>query len=142
MKFISAIILSFLLLSSSLKVSITYSWYALDVESFIEQLCENKDKPAMQCNGKCFLMKVSKSSTSNPEKPATQIEWEQLVYCEVNSNTEQLAAPIYITTYNSHSLLINSEGNHTRIFRPPELVLLTSQIKLIGLSKAYSIIFT
>lgn len=31
--------------------------YAINYDYIVEKLCENKDKPAMQCNGKCYLTK-------------------------------------------------------------------------------------
>ena len=53
-------LLSTLILYNSLRVTFTYAYYELDPVGFIEKLCENKDKPELQCNGKCHLKKVSK----------------------------------------------------------------------------------
>ena len=43
--------------------------YVSDKESITEKYCENKDKPELQCNGKCHLKKeIAKKVKSNNEK--------------------------------------------------------------------------
>lgn len=32
-------------------------WYEANIDYVAEELCENKDKPEMGCNGKCYLKK-------------------------------------------------------------------------------------
>ena len=34
-----------------------YSYYQLNIDYIIETYCVNKDKPVLQCNGKCHLSK-------------------------------------------------------------------------------------
>ena len=46
-------------------MTLTYAYYNLDTVGFIEKLCENKDKPELQCNGKCHLKKVVENNTNN-----------------------------------------------------------------------------
>ena len=71
---ISSIILSLtltsLILFNSIRVSVTYAYYELDPVGFIERLCENKDQPELQCNGKCHLKKVAERNTENQQEPA------------------------------------------------------------------------
>ena len=44
--------------------------YAANYDYIIENLCENKDKPMLNCNGKCYLAKMlaeeSDKEDSNP----------------------------------------------------------------------------
>ncbi len=74
-------ILSFLLTSiiliNSLNVSLTYAYYNIDTVSFIEKLCENKDKPELECNGKCHLKKVAESNTNNDKEPAKAVNFKE-----------------------------------------------------------------
>ena len=63
-------VLASLILFSSIRVSITYAYYEIDPVGFIQKLCENKDKPELQCNGKCHLKKVAESNTDNKQEPA------------------------------------------------------------------------
>ncbi len=67
---ILSIALSILILFSSFRVTITYAYYELDPIGFIERLCENKDTPELQCNGKCHLKKVAENNSENQQEPA------------------------------------------------------------------------
>lgn len=60
--------LTFVILFNSFHLAITYGYYYIDPVGFIENLCENKDKPALKCNGKCQLKKVAQD-TNNEQKP-------------------------------------------------------------------------
>ncbi|WP_426430195.1 hypothetical protein ACPX19_11735 [Winogradskyella sp. HB-48] len=58
---------------------ITYAYYKLDPVGFIEVLCENKDKPELQCNGKCHLKKVAESQESNEKTPESIVDFKELI---------------------------------------------------------------
>lgn len=78
------------ILGDSLKSSITFIYYELDPIGFIEDLCENKDKPELQCNGKCQLKKITDASSENPENPKSIIDFKQtLLFNEVFTYLEQ-----------------------------------------------------
>lgn len=47
--------------------------YILNYDYIIKELCENKAKPEMSCNGKCHLMKELAKVSEN-ENPASQDE--------------------------------------------------------------------
>lgn len=81
---IVSIILTTLILFSSLRVSLNYAYYELDPVGFIEKLCENKDKPELQCNGKCHLKKVAESSTENQQEPAKSTTLKEITLFVVN----------------------------------------------------------
>ena len=85
---ISSIILSFtltaLILFNSFRVSITYAYYELDPIGFIEKLCENKDKPELQCNGKCQLKKVAEENTDNQQEPTKYTSLKEITLFVVN----------------------------------------------------------
>ena len=66
-------------MSNSMYVSFTYAYYYLDPIDFIERLCENKDKPALQCNGKCQLKKVAESSTKDSSSPTFLLDFQRLL---------------------------------------------------------------
>ncbi|SKB67963.1 hypothetical protein SAMN05660776_2513 [Salegentibacter holothuriorum] len=56
------------MLFNSIKSGFMISFYLVDNPSFTELFCVNKDKPEMECNGKCEISKLSKDSTTK-EKP-------------------------------------------------------------------------
>ena len=71
--------LSTLILFNTLRVSYTFLYYTLDPLTFIENLCVNKDKPELQCNGKCHLKKVSQSS-ENDNEAVKILDYEILLF--------------------------------------------------------------
>lgn len=54
----------------SLRLTVSFIHYALFNDDFTELYCINKDKPKMECNGKCYLNKAfqksNKTSKTNP----------------------------------------------------------------------------
>lgn len=120
MKLFNIVILSLIILSNSVKVSLVYSWYALDVESFIEQLCENKDKPQLQCNGKCYLSKMLDSSSSQDEQRIPVLEWEQLVFFQPEIREDNQIAIAVSERYSFHYLIISTKDYFHFIFHPPQ----------------------
>lgn len=87
-------------------------------------LCENKDKPKMNCNGKCHLMKEL-AKTSEQEKPissnkkvASQ-EHEVLFFQELSSfKTSNLLIGFNAFDSNNYSNLY-SHLDCKSVFRPP-----------------------
>ncbi|WP_073152929.1 hypothetical protein [Mesonia phycicola] len=52
--------------------------YCFNYNYIVETLCVNKDKPSLNCNGKCYLIKQLKSNKSDSKKTNTtqQIQLE------------------------------------------------------------------
>jgi len=97
--FLISLFLSSLILYNTLRVSITYIYYTIDPIGFVEKLCENKDTPEMQCNGKCQLKKVTESSQSSEKTPVQLIDFKDLL--------------LYKESYLSYSIVSFFEKNKT-----------------------------
>ena len=122
MKFLLSILLTLIILGNAIKVSLTYSWYVLDINSFVEQLCENKDKPELQCDGKCYLAKVSEENSSEPQKEKTvKIDKENLLFNTVDLEISYttICSNVHSTNYNY--LNFYTEGFNYSIFHPPRV---------------------
>ncbi|WP_101448307.1 hypothetical protein [Aquimarina sp. MAR_2010_214] len=120
MKYVFSILLSFLLLGNSLQLSIIYGWYYLDIDSFVEQLCENKERPQLQCNGKCYLTKITiEPSNDQKQLPTHFVNWKETFYC---SYLDLSLAPT-AHLYNSQKLIYYqafiTEGVSSNVFHPP-----------------------
>ncbi|MBD0776915.1 hypothetical protein HPE56_03835 [Maribacter sp. ANRC-HE7] len=63
-----------LTLASSLKVAGTLGYYALFTDDFIERYCENKERPELHCDGKCYLAKMLLQE-SNDDNPPINIDF-------------------------------------------------------------------
>lgn len=79
-KLIASLGLVVFVLLNTLKVSIAYSYYEIDPIGFIEKLCENKDRPELKCDGKCFLSMVTQTDEKSDSKPIIPFE-EHTLFC-------------------------------------------------------------
>lgn len=87
-------LLTLTILSNSLRVSFTYAYYYLDTSGFIERLCENKDKPELQCDGKCHLKKVvEEDSGANDDIPFKDINFKEITLFVVDQLAYKLFSP-------------------------------------------------
>lgn len=77
--YIILVFLTSLILFNSTKASLTYAYFELDPIGFIDRLCENKDKPELQCNGKCHLKKVAESQDKQQTTPESIVDFKELI---------------------------------------------------------------
>ncbi|PVW16221.1 hypothetical protein [Marixanthomonas spongiae] len=70
--------------------------YALNYDYIVAFVCENRDKPELECNGTCYLTKELAKEAKDDANPLgnsqTKYEWSQVVYVEPVS-TYTLNAP-------------------------------------------------
>ena len=60
-----------IIVSAIFKQSFFFGYYALFTDNFIETFCVNKDKPELQCDGKCFLSDlIDPKNAETPEIPS------------------------------------------------------------------------
>jgi hypothetical protein len=99
--------------------------YIINYDYISTQLCENKEKPELECNGKCHLKKelANEANKDNPKsnnEKSNTITFEVL-YCEnltdFTFNPLLLMEPKVATQYNCIYFRLNS----TSIFHPPIL---------------------
>lgn len=73
MRIFAVFILSFILLS---KVFFSFGWevyFKLNESRIAKELCENKDKPVLKCNGKCYLAKQLKKAELQEDDQKTPL---------------------------------------------------------------------
>ncbi len=61
--------------------------YAVNYDYIVNFICENRDKPELQCNGTCYLTKElaeeASDADANPlSNNQIKYEWSQVVYVE------------------------------------------------------------
>ena len=98
--------------------------YAVNYNYIVENLCENKDKPTLNCNGKCFLAKqLAKESGTKDKNPFSSadsklklpiINWLNIQI--LNYQSFNFVVHIYKNYHESKSGLFTSE-----VLQPPEL---------------------
>ncbi len=99
--------------------------YIMNYDYIVNVLCENKDKPELECNGKCYLMQLlaqeSEQNKKNPFGDKQQIEISQILTLvpTFDLNSYHLAYEAKTTIaflQNLRSLLITF-----KIVQPPEI---------------------
>jgi len=88
-------------------------------QDLFAEICENKDKPEMECNGKCHLKKQIKEQEENKSKN-DQVVIEKEIQCFILYTSTQLPTPIIATNKASfHLKNLNPIKKLSDIFHPP-----------------------
>lgn len=74
-----AVILSFALLLQTFYASSIVTFYYANKNYVAAALCENKDKPQLHCQGKCFLKKELKNAEGESHKSKKGAEQQEVV---------------------------------------------------------------
>ncbi len=96
--------------------------YTLHKEYIAKVLCENKNKPAMHCNGKCHLMKqLKKASEDLPRNHAPAVSFENLLP-HFSTGTILFQAKIQETACLIHAPYLSSASTShlSLVFQPPQ----------------------
>ncbi|MEZ4979165.1 MAG: hypothetical protein R2772_07690 [Chitinophagales bacterium] len=118
-KFVASFFFTLLFIISANHLLI-FAWYLANQEAITEQFCVNKDKPELQCNGKCHLNDVLASNNKedgSSSKFTISSEIFLLQFFQESSNTIFLVAYI-----NSHFLSfedVRSSQFTSAVFHPP-----------------------
>lgn len=62
------ILLLVALIGSNFAVYFVYAGFEVNKKEMAAKLCENKNRPWMHCNGKCYLMKKLKQAEEKEKK--------------------------------------------------------------------------
>jgi hypothetical protein len=117
-----SVTLTALILINSTRASLTYAYYNIDPIGFIEALCENQDKPELQCNGKCHLKKVAQSQDKKENTPESIVDFKELILYPSPMTTFVLARNIYIKKeFFSSYFNLYSFNTSNDCFHPPRL---------------------
>lgn len=115
-----AILLLFCSFAMNLSGLFVFAGFELNKDFIAKELCVNKDKPQLHCNGKCYLMKKLKQAEEKEQKQEHQfhkIQLQQPVF-SMALEFKQYACPemqIHIPlTTGMPSSQVNS------IFHPPQ----------------------
>lgn len=73
-----SVLLLFSLLSANCSNLLVCLGFEANQNYIAKELCENKDKPEMHCNGKCYLMKKLKQAQDKEQKQERQSQKTQI----------------------------------------------------------------
>ena len=118
---IISIVLGSLILFNSLRVTLTYAYYEIDPVGFIEKLCKNKDKPELQCNGKCHLKKVTESSSKESKEPTRLIDFKEILLYSAKPFEYSFNKIFYQKKISSEYVNLYSYIGLKNCFHPPQV---------------------
>jgi len=99
--------------------------YIVNYDYIVTNLCENKNRPQLQCDGKCYLAKMfakkSRNDHNNPFAEGQLLEIPLILFADYNSDLNAIEWALHLsknpinTADRLHSLLFVFE-----IIHPPE----------------------
>ena len=102
-------------------------WYAVNLEYVAEELCENKEEPEMECDGKCYLKKqLVTVEVQEQEDPSQEHRVNPFQAKEeptvTRENFEYLLNPIILESKESHFRYVckSYTAFQLDIFHPPQ----------------------
>ncbi|MFI5159719.1 MAG: hypothetical protein ACHQHN_00510 [Sphingobacteriales bacterium] len=118
---ITAVLLIICIISCSFSRFFIYAGFELNRNYIATKLCENRNKPWLHCNGKCYLMKKLKQAED--KQNANECETQKNLFQEAFYQTN---AQVKFFTRVTGVMHIPNNGfelpkGHSVIFRPPQL---------------------
>lgn len=79
----AVLLLSILLAGTGMRTFITIRFY-LEQDQIAKEKCENKDKPTLKCNGKCYLAKQLKKTEEEKNENSSPIPPDRFSFPELS----------------------------------------------------------
>jgi len=97
---VTSIVLLVALLSANFSRLFVYAGFELNKEYIATQLCENRDKPLLHCNGHCYFMKKIKQAQEKDKsnERETQKSLFQEVFVKSSSSIKFFSKVVNIIT--------------------------------------------
>lgn len=118
---VTALVLLVALLSANFSRLFVYAGFELNKEYIVTQLCENRDKPQLHCDGHCYFMKKIKQVQEKEKgnERQTQKSLFQEVFVK-SSNSIKFFSQVVNTVITPYQLL-KSTSFPGAVFQPPQL---------------------
>jgi len=119
-----AILLIFAMTATSFQRYFVYASFELNKDYIAKNLCINRSRPWLHCNGKCYFMKKLRQAEENEKKQTAKDNLSRLEISffqepatvsflqPVIAESSQMDFPAYTYQYSSHYI--------DAIFRPPK----------------------
>lgn len=118
---VTAIVLLVALLSANFSRLFVYAGFELNKKYIATQLCENRDKPLLHCDGHCYFMKkvkqVQEKEKSNERQ--TQKSLFQEVFVK-SSNSVKFFSQV-VNTITTPYKMAGTNSSLFAVFQPPQL---------------------
>jgi hypothetical protein len=75
---LTAVLLIIAIVSSSFSRFFIYAGYQLNKNYIASKLCENRNRPWLHCNGKCYLLKKLKQAEEKQNASERQAHYDKI----------------------------------------------------------------
>jgi hypothetical protein len=118
---LTAVLLIIAIVSCSFSRFFIYAGFQLNKNYIATKLCENRNKPWLHCNGKCYLMKKIKQAEEkqNAAERESQKNLVQESYCEAILEVKFYTQLLQVIAIPNNR--IELPQGYNAIFRPPQL---------------------
>jgi len=123
-KRLTAWLLIFSVLAVNYSRLFVYAGFKLNQSYIAARLCENRNKPLLHCNGKCYLMKKirqAEDKQNNAERQAQKNVLQDVFFISNIMSTNTLWCTDTGDTFPPAKNRGNLSGAILSIFRPPQL---------------------
>ena len=97
--------------------------YVIHYDYIVEELCENRDKPVLACNGKCYLGKqISATEKKNQEDPVPvppPVDFDKLITVQNSPPSYSLISPFSVQDRVLADMGMIGSDHVKDILRPP-----------------------
>ncbi len=95
--------------------------YNLNKEYIVSVLCENRNKPELACNGKCYLnKKLQKSTNKSHDHPVPQIDLSKYPISLIEEEYKSSIKEIKIVSKKNYFQITKLPTKyHSTLFKPP-----------------------
>jgi hypothetical protein len=124
LKQLTAWLLIFSVLTVNYSRLFVYAGFKLNQSYITAKLCENRDKPFLHCNGKCYLMKKIKQAEdkqNNAESQAQKNLFQDVYFVNNLFHNSTLWSMGIENPFPSAGNYGKQAGTFLSIFRPPQL---------------------
>ncbi|WP_299190077.1 hypothetical protein [uncultured Aquimarina sp.] len=123
--FFSILIFTAFALRPAIEIS-NVLYYQLNIDTIIEKYCVNKERPKLNCNGKCYLMtqmKMSKTTSDTKNNSLTVIveAFIPLFFEDTTIRIKNISQFYFKNTSNWKPISVHTKNVSNNIDRPPEV---------------------
>jgi hypothetical protein len=120
MKWIVAPVFIFLIMTQAFSKWIVITEFNMYRNYIAKNLCENRYRPQLHCNGKCVLMKKMAAEENQSAPPGTiKLNWETSLFIDNHPEFPGKPIPAIIKRFMPDESFSRSDSFIPDIFRPP-----------------------
>jgi len=116
-----ALLLVCLMITANFTRLFIYAGYEVNQKYIAEKLCENRDKPWLNCNGRCYLMKKIKQAEEKERSAERQVQKNLFQDAYFTTSFAFKFHAQLLQQFPEHYLLMTPQQVSNSLLRPPRV---------------------